>query len=560
MLQFFVKFLPIFLMLILINGLLVSYALANLQGEVALHITRIIKKSSETKVFTCSSERICGTKVIPGFYNQRSYFPIWTNNGVVLKQAHTLVKALLTAREEGLLPEIYHLAKIRSILDAISISKGRSEFPNPKIIAELDILLTDAFLLFASHLRAGRVNPETIHTAWLAYLPEIDLGAVLTSAIQSNQVAERLRALNPTHDGFKRLKDALFKYRQIARTGNWPQISSGPTLRLGDRNKRVVSLKTRLKITRDLIENISGDPEHYDSLLEAAVRRFQYRHGLKIDGIVGKNTIVEINQTVFQRIRQMELNLERWRWIPDDLGKRHILVNIANYHLSVVENDVSVLEMRVVVGRHYRRTPVFTETIKYLVLNPFWNVPFNIAVKDKLPLIKEDPDYLKKNHFSVFTGWEDNPKIVDPQSIDWNQISRSNFVYRFRQDPGPDNALGRIKFMFPNRFSVYLHDTPQRELFDETIRTFSSGCIRAEKPFELASYLLKDNSRWNPKRLKIAIENGKNRSIPLKNPVSIHVLYWTAWVDKGGTVHFRDDIYNRDLPLDQALREKLPNV
>ncbi len=560
MLRFFVKFFSIFLMLILINGFSVSHALADLQGEVAHHIAQVINKSSGTKAFTCSSERVCGIIVIPGFYKQRSYFPIWTNNGTVFKQTHALVEALLTAREEGLSPEIYHLAKIRLILDAISLSKDRSETLDPKIIAELDILLTDAFLLFASHLRAGRVNPETIHTAWVAYLPEIDLKEVLTSAIQSNQVAERLKALNPPHDGFQRLKKTLFKYRQIARSGNWPQLSSGPTLKLGDRNRRVLSLRRRLETTRDLIENVSKDPEYYDALLEEAVRRFQYRHGLEIDGVVGRNTIAELNQTVYQRIRQLELNLERWRWIPYDLGQRHILINIANYHLSVVESDVVVLEMKVVVGRHYRRTPVFTETIKYLVLNPFWNVPFNIAVKDKLPLIKKDPDYLKNNHFTVFAGWEDKPKKVDPQSIDWNQITRDNFAYRFRQDPGPNNALGRVKFMFPNRFSVYLHDTPQRELFDKTIRTFSSGCIRAEKPLELASYLLKGNSHWNSKLLKIAIDSGKNRSIPLRNPIPIHVLYWTAWVDKSGIVHFRDDIYNRDLPLDQALREKLPRV
>ena len=530
------------------------------QTESALHIARIIDAGSATKAFTCSSERVCGITVIPGFYKERNYIPVWTSNGRAIEQTESLLKALLSAREEGLSPEIYHLTKIRAMLAAIQGAEDRLESPDPKVVAEMDILLTDAFLLLASHLKAGRVNPETIHTAWVAYLPKIDLGRVMASAIESNQVAERLKSLNPPHHGYGRLKNAIFDYRRIGQAGPWPEVPTGPVLRLGDRNERVLALRKRLAVTNDLKTDAPENPEQYDVFVDTAVRRFQSRHGLEVDGIVGNNTLAALNQTVDRRIRQMELNLERWRWIPAELGMRYILINIADYRLSVVEAGSAVLEMRVVVGRHYRRTPVFTETIKYLVLNPFWNVPFNIAVRDKLPLIKEDPAYLKNNRFTVFAGWEDKSEILDPESLDWNRITRDNFVYRFRQDPGPDNALGRIKFMFPNRFSVYLHDTPQRELFGETIRTFSSGCIRVEKPLELAAYMLSDNFGWDLAALESAIENGKNQAIALKQPIPVHLLYWTAWVDADGTVHFRDDIYNRDLPLDQALKEKLPDL
>lgn len=540
-----------------------GFAAVDDQGEVqaaaSRHIARIIDAGSATKAFTCSKERVCGISVIPGFYKQRNYIPVWTNNGRAVEQTGSLLKALLSAHEEGLSPEIYHLGKIRPMLAAIHLAESRSKSPDPEIVAEMDILMTDAFLLFASHLKAGRVNPETIHTAWVAYLPEIDLARVLASAIKTDQVAERLKSLNPPHDGYVRLKNALHQYRRIARSGSWIEVPQGPALKLGDRNERVRPLRKRLLATGDLKTDVPKNREQYDVSVDTAVRRFQYRHGLEVDGIVGKRTLSALNQTVDRRIRQIELNLERWRWIPSDLGRRHILVNIANYHLSVVETDDIVLEMRVVVGRHYRRTPVFTETIKYLVINPFWNVPFNIAVRDKLPLIKEDPAYLKNNRFTVFSGWENKPKKIDPESLNWNQITRDNFVYRFRQDPGPDNALGRIKFMFPNRFSVYMHDTPQRELFNETIRTFSSGCIRLEKPLKLAAYLLSDDANWDLTALEHAIEDGRSRAIALKRPVPVHLHYWTAWVDVGGTVHFRDDIYNRDLPLDQALKEKLPD-
>jgi murein L,D-transpeptidase YcbB/YkuD len=334
-----------------------------------------------------------------------------------------------------------------------------------------------------------------------------------------------------------------------------PQIPSGPTLRRGQIDGRVGVLRRVLGILKDLEDSADDGSLFFDESLERALRRFQRRHGLKVDGILGRESLSNLNRSMSERIRQIEINLERWRWLPHGLGSRYILVNIADFRLNVIEFGRSILDMRVVVGSDYRKTPVFTETIKYIVINPYWFVPFSIAVKDKLPLIRKDPSYLSKNGYRVFTGWEDDAQEVPPESIDWSRITRSNFRYRLRQDPGPQNALGRIKFMFPNRFSVYLHDTPQKPLFEKTVRTFSSGCIRVENPVELAAYVLQEDPHWDRQRIESAISQGKRRTINLKNPIPVHLLYWTAWVEPDGTVHFREDVYERDQSLDRALKE-----
>ncbi|KKL28294.1 hypothetical protein LCGC14_2376570, partial [marine sediment metagenome] len=297
-----------------------------------------------------------------------------------------------------------------------------------------------------------------------------------------------------------------------------------------------------------------------DEQLEEVVRSFQKKHGLKKDGIVGPKTRAALNVPAKVRARQIELNMERWRWIPRNLGQRYILVNIADFKLSLIENGETVMDMRVVVGRTYRRTPVFSSKMKYLVLNPFWNVPMSIAVKDILPKLRENHNYLSLQNMTLYANWQNGAPPIDPGSIDWSKVNRRSFRYKLVQKPGPQNALGRLKFMFPNKFSVYLHDTPSKELFQKNIRSFSSGCIRAEKPVELAVYLLKDGSNWTREKIMAAINHGKNRSIGIPRPLNVHLLYWTAWVDKAGEIHFRDDIYDRDRPLDKALQERPPRV
>ena len=291
----------------------------------------------------------------------------------------------------------------------------------------------------------------------------------------------------------------------------------------------------------------------FDERLAAAVARFQRRHGLNDDGAVGPTTLSALNVPVEHRIEQIILNMERWRWMPDDLGRRYIQVNMAGFGLEVIEDGWPVMAMRVVVGRPYRRTPVFSARMTYMVINPTWNVPASIAKRDYLPKLRRNPGRVAEHQIRVFDSWNGRTREVDPRKIDWSRVSASRFPYMLRQDPGHQNALGRIKFMLPNPFSIYLHDTPSVQLFEREVRTFSSGCIRLQEPFALADYLMKDSTQWSSTRIQEEIVSGRTTNVGLPAAIPVHFTYSTAWVDAEGELHFHGDIYGRDALLRKAL-------
>jgi murein L,D-transpeptidase YcbB/YkuD len=410
---------------------------------------------------------------------------------------------------------------------------------------------------------AGRVNPETIHTAWTVYHPEANLTRILESAIESDQIEFSLNSLRPPHHGYRALKSALNRYREIAAFGGWPILDKELSWKKGEIGTHVALLRDRLASTGDIdISAVSyGGSYLYDDLLEQGIARFQARHGLPASGLIDETTLEALNVPVEERVRQIELNLERWRWIPHDLGARYLLVNVADYSLTVVEDNSPKWSMRVVVGRDYRRTPVFSANLKYLVINPYWNIPRKIAVNDILPKVRRDPEYLIKKQIKVFASWQEDAPELNPHAVDWSKVTKRNFSFKLRKEPGPFNDLGRIKFMLPNKFAVYLHDTPSRKLFKRNVRSFSSGCIRLERPLDLADYLLKDDPNWSRRDIIRAIEREEgNKVVRLTKPVPVHLLYWTAWVDSKGKVNFRDDLYNRDPQLDVALKERPPDL
>jgi murein L,D-transpeptidase YcbB/YkuD len=320
----------------------------------------------------------------------------------------------------------------------------------------------------------------------------------------------------------------------------------------------VATLRSRLEISLDLTATVKEERDLFDAGLNQAVLRFQERHGLIADGLVGPATLAALNVPASDRLRQIEMNMERWRWLPRDFGHRYLLVNTAAYQLYVIEDERIVLQMRVIVGTRYRKTPVFSGKMIYMEVNPYWHVPPRIAKEDILPRLWKDPQYLVDQNIRVFQGWQANAPEVDPFFVDWEQVKPRNFSFKFRQDPGPSNALGRIKFMLPNKFDVYLHDTPARQQFQRPQRNFSSGCIRIEKPIALAEYLLRADPRWSKERVLKVIDTRKTRIVRLPEPIVTHVIYLTAWVDPSETVHFRDDIYGRDAIMDKALSEPAP--
>ena len=515
-------------------------------------LRRRVEASSTGMPIAACEERVHSVATIRDFYERRSFEPAWISDGRPAHASRDLLEALKGAEAEGLRSSDYHLRLITSGLNQNQTSQGT------QAAVDLEFLMTDAFLLYASHCLAGRLNPETIDSEWHARRREANLAGVLQNALTQQSIGESFAALLPPQQGYARLRAALSRYRSIASAGGWPQVPDGRTMRRGDTDARVAGLRDRLHVTGDLAE-VDQDDLVFDDEVEAAVRRFQARHGLEADGLVGAATLAALNVSAQARVQQIIVNLERWRWLPQELGQRHVLVNVADFHLQAVEAGATVRDMRVVVGRDYRRTPVFSDMITYLVFNPSWDVPLKIAVHDLLPQFKKDPDYANRMGFKILQGQGAEQREIDPASVDWSRIRPGHFPYRLRQAPGPKNALGAVKFMFPNKFNVYLHDTPARELFAKAERAFSSGCIRLERPIDLAEWLLEGQAGWDLAGMTQALDSRREQTVRLSRPTPVHLLYWTAWVDESGAVRFRRDVYDRDRRIADALAEPAPN-
>ena len=540
--------------------LLCQQALGDAQDDVRERLRRRIESAGSPPSLRVGDDLIYSSTALPQFYERRAFEPAWVSEGKVTPQTTELVKSLESARSHGLRPSDYHFERITKLVRRLEQETNLERLLKTGLVVDLELLCTDAFLIYGSHLLSGRVNPQTIDAEWHASRREADLAALLESAVSAGAVDSVLNTLPPPQTGYAFLRKALAVYRQLEREGGWPGISAGPVIKPGAREDRIPLLRNRLHRTGDLRAAPATDSMLYDDSLKAAVIIFQKRHGLAADGAVGQSTLATLNVPVEERILQILANLERWRWLPQDLGRQHLIVNIATFELDVNRNDTTVQSLRVIVGKSYRRTPVFSDRITYMVINPFWNVPQLIAVKDILPLVKANPGHLAENDFELLSGWGADMTTIDPMSVDWGAVGNKRFPYRLRQKPGGKNALGRIKFMFPNQFDVYLHDTPARGLFAKEKRDFSSGCIRVEDPVALAEILLAGDRRWTRANIDAQLATGEEQTIRLQNPMPIHILYWTAWCTADGIAHFRNDIYDRDRPLIEALSEAPPGA
>ncbi len=526
-----------------------------LTEDVREHIrTRVEAERRGLEPFDVRDGGIHTSASVMPFYENRNFAPVWIDSDGPTAAVDSLLAALRQADREGLNPRDYHVETISSL----QRKRRTAETPSPRRLSDLELLCTDAFFLYTSHLLSGHVSATKITPSWNVPHRQADLRQLLTDVSKSGTVADALASVRPQQPEYDALVGALQRYRTYAADGGWPPVPDGPTLKQGASDDRVVRLRERLAVTDDRISADSSSTE-FDAALHEAVLRFQERHGLDTDGVVGPATRKALNVSARERVQQLLVNLERWRWLPGTLGPRHVLVNIAAAELQLVENGEETLTMRVVTGRPYRQTPVFSDEISYLVFNPYWHVPHSIATRDQLPEIQKDRSYLDRLQLKVFQGWGTNAQPVDPSAIDWARLSQNHFPYRIRQEPGPHNALGRVKFMFPNRHNVYLHDTPSRGLFAKAERTFSSGCIRLERPIELAEHLLSDHPQWSPQRIQSVLKTpSAEQSVPLRTRVPVHLQYWTAWADPDGTVHFRNDVYQRDGAVLKALNAPTP--
>jgi L,D-transpeptidase YcbB len=484
------------------------------------------------------------------FYRCRGYKPSWLDANGPLPQTAILLQAIRSAPSDGLpvmdsgIGDPAADPKLDVLLSSVSFSSPESN------LARLDVALTAALLRYAAHLSQGCTQPEELsETAAIHGNPAFrDLPGELAAALNENRLENFVHSLSPPHQGYRKLKKILKHYRRIQATGGWPLIAEGPALKMGIQDDRVRALCRHLEMTGDLPADSRRVDDRFGPPLETAVKRYQRRHGLEPDGIVGDETRKVLNIPVEKRIIQLMLNMERWRWLPGDLGSSYVMVNIPGFELQLVQNEAVALSMRAIVGRKSRPTPVLTSRLTYLELNPSWNIPQKIARQDILPKIQADPDYLARKGIQVFDSWQEDAPALDPNGIDWSGLSQDYFPYRLQQLPAADNALGRIKFMFPNRQSVYIHDTPGKSLFNRSLRVFSSGCVRVEEPLALARYLLMDQ-HWSRRRLVMAVASRQSRTIILQSPIPVYLVYFTTWSDAAGDVQFRNDIYGHDRRL-----------
>ena len=485
-------------------------------------------------------------KGVRRLYETNGYQPVWLADGKPRREIGVLRDAVQRASADGLDPAQYELGSA----DVLQAAPGGGLFRkggDPEPLMDADIRLSYTFLKFAAHLERGRVPPGKVDEHWFGSQREEDLVQALKASLDSGKLGDTLERLRSQHPQYDALKKTLARYREIAAGGGWTALPAGLALRPGRPDPHVAALRAHLVATGDLEASADapGAAPLFDAATQQALKRFERRHGLAPDGRLDREVLAELNVPVEERIRQIELNLERWRWLPEALGDRYVLVNIPTYNLTAVDHGQVALQMRVVTGKPDSPTPIFSDEMTTVVFSPYWNVPPDIARDETMPAVMRDPGYLGRNNLEVVRAGH----VLDPWAVDW---SRPGHI-QFRQRPGAHNALGGVKFMFPNQFDVYLHDTPADALFARVERDYSHGCVRLEKPFEMAQWVLQDRSEWTPEKIQAAMASGREQHIALKRHIPVYIVYETVWVDDDGTVEFREDVYGHDARQERVL-------
>jgi L,D-transpeptidase YcbB len=491
------------------------------------------------------------------FYRERGYEPAWTGYDDLEPDGVVLLGAIGELSRDGLDPNAYHHGSAREL--ARVLAAGEAGERKLEHLGDLDILLTEAFVRAALDLERGLLDPEAAGLSWRIERAEPTDSAVMARLAAGEDPRRIISSLRPRVPYYHRLAEGLRTLRAVEAEGGWPSVSEGETLGVGDRDARVAQLRARLlagddREERRLAARGQGDPQLFDESLKQALRRFQVRHTLHEDGALGPNSLAALNVPVSERIETVRLNLDRWRWLPPALGEEYLLVNVAGFELELVAGDSVLESMNVVVGRTANRTPLFRDSLQYVVVNPYWNVPMSIARQEIIPAVWRDRGYLARNGYEVLH----NGRVIDSSWISAPDLDSGR--YQIRQRPGPRNALGAVKFMFPNDMNIYLHDTPADHLFSQEARAFSYGCIRVERPADLARTLLDrytdgDGSDYD----RLRSESGE-RWVTLDRKIPIYILYFTAWAKEDGTLRFHPDIYERDAALAGQREAKLPPV
>ncbi|WP_159447910.1 L,D-transpeptidase family protein [Salegentibacter salinarum] len=476
--------------------------------------------------------------LLDSIYSKRDYTPIWTERAL----REDLYRSIERATEDGLEPEDYHLTYLQNSLANLSQLDDEE-------LSLTEIILTDAFFGLASDYNSGKLNPKEIYSIWGVENNIIDLPGLLNYGVQQNNIIAAIDSVVPKHEVYKGLKRSLKEYRKLAENGENPTIISeeGESIKADEKDDRIPNIKRRLKELGYWDKEIVDTATVYDEPLQEAVKQYQEKYGIETDGVIGGGTIKTLNKTYQDRLEQILVNLERWRWYPKDLGDQHIVVNIANYRLHFVRNGDTVATHRTMVGTEARKTPVFSDEVEHIVYNPTWTIPPTIKSRDVIPSAKNDSDYISRKNYSIFNR---SGQRLSAREVDWSSSEVKS--YTFRQEAGPANPLGLVKIIYPNKYMIYLHDTPSKSLFNKNLRAQSSGCVRVQDVLELAKMLLSDQPEYDDEKIKKILDSGKTTTIKITQKVKVHHLYWTAWNENGST-RFAEDIYKRDAAIYKLL-------
>lgn len=494
------------------------------------------------------------TGQVAEFYESNGYTPAWLQGRQLSPQALALIEVFKQAWKKGLQPEDYDASRWDSRVGQLQ----SNDDPAP-----VDVAMTVCTMRFVSDLRIGRVNPKHFKFGLSVEQKKYDLAQFVRERIlPASNVSQVLAEMEPAFAGYRRTEDALVRYTELMGKDSGEKLpASAKPIDPGQPYAGVPRLIQLLKLVGDLPADttLPADSQVYEGAMVDAVKSFQRRHGLQDDGRLGAETLKQLNVPLSDRVQQLALTLERWRWLPVEFSAPPIIVNIPDFHLRALDDGNKIsLYMRVVVGKSIRtQTPVFSRDMTYVVLRPYWNVPPSILRGEIVPAIQRDRNYIANKRYEVTTN--DGNIVTDGPISDEILAQLKAGKLAVRQKPGPANALGLVKLMFPNEFNVYLHSTPAPELFSRTRRDFSHGCIRVEKPAELATWALRNNPGWPLERVKESMTAGKdNVTVRLNQAIPVFIVYGTALALENGEVHFYNDIYGHDAALSQALAKGYP--
>ncbi len=505
---------------------------------------KVLHEDSQAAVVVDGVELFSQTE-LPRFYANRDFELAWSSD----KNKKDLLESIQSSFDEGLDPKDYHLERIKNLLT----NSNKGKLTNSQLV-DMDLLMTDALLLYASHLLEGKLEQSDLRKTWDVERNEgpSNPDSLLTTTLHNQNIKALLEELKPNNKMYRLMKFHLKKLRAEAEKGGWPEVSEGEVLKPGDSDQRIAGIKKYLLAVGDLDGKPFDNEQVFDEELERAVKKFQKRHKLTSDGVIGKETIEQMKVPIEDRIDMIILNLERTRWVFQQPDDDFLLVNIAGFQLKRITNETEVFDSRVIVGKYNQETPVFKGIMKYIVMNPTWILPYSIATHETLPELKKDPRYLAAKHMEVI---DKKGNILDPDKIDWSIYSAGNFPFIIRQKAGPWNALGEVKFIFPNKYFVYLHDTPSKGLFNEQDRAFSHGCIRTEDKWGLLMSLMDEPEVWNMDKINEILKSGETTTIDLPKPINIYLVYLTAAVDQENNLLFMKDIYKRDEAVLSAMNK-----